>query len=109
MPKLAETWVVVGGQTDVDEAAEKWRYTVHGFGDLLYQPNPVTIQRLAEQRWTLPQVYAAWTRGTDPAVHIKALQRLLDAGATPIIHSGQTDPLRVIDFYGRQVLPHMHR
>jgi TAT-translocated FGD2 family F420-dependent dehydrogenase len=109
MPKLAETWVVVGGQAEAEQAAEKWRFTVHGFGDLLYQPNPVTIQRLAEQRWTLPRVYEAWPRGEDPNVHIKAMQRLLDAGATPFVHSGQADQRRVIDFYGREVLPHLHR
>ncbi|AWS47322.1 F420-dependent hydroxymycolic acid dehydrogenase [Streptosporangium sp. 'caverna'] len=109
MPKLVERWVVVGDQTDADQAAEKWRFTVHGFGDLLYQPNPVTIQRLAEERWKLEQVYAEWPRGTDPQVHIKATQKLLDAGATPFIHSGQADQQRVIEFYGREVLPHVHR
>ncbi|GAA4603334.1 F420-dependent hydroxymycolic acid dehydrogenase [Actinoallomurus liliacearum] len=109
MPKFAETWVVVGGRAEADEAAEKWRFTVHGFGDLLYQPNPVTIQRIAEQRWPLEKVYAAWPRGTDPQVHITALQRLLDAGVTPFVHSGQADQPRVIDFYGREVLPHLRR
>ncbi|GLW12563.1 F420-dependent hydroxymycolic acid dehydrogenase [Microtetraspora sp. NBRC 13810] len=109
MPKLAETWVVVGGRAEAEQAARKWRFTVHGFGDLLYQPNPVTIQRIAEQRWPLPRVYRDWPRGTDPQTHIKALQRLLDAGATPFVHTGQADQQRVIDFYGREVLPHLHR
>jgi TAT-translocated FGD2 family F420-dependent dehydrogenase len=109
MIKIAETFAVVGGQAEANEAAEKWRFTVHGFGDLLYQPNPATIQRLAEQRWPLEKVYVAWPRGTDPQVHITALQRLLDAGVTPFIHSGQTDQPRVIDFYGREVLPHLRR
>jgi len=109
MPKLVETWVVVGGQAEADQAARKWRFTVHGFGDLLYQPNPVTIQRIAEQRWPLSKVYASWPRGTDPQVHIKAVQRLLDIGATPFIHSGQDDQEKVIDFYAREVLPHVHR
>ncbi|MCO5995283.1 F420-dependent hydroxymycolic acid dehydrogenase [Actinoallomurus rhizosphaericola] len=109
MPKIAETWVVVGGRAETNEAARKWRFTVHGFGDLLYQPNPVTIQRLAEQRWPLEKVYSAWPRGTDPQVHITALQRLLNEGVTPFIHSGQTDQRHVIDFYGREVLPHLRR
>jgi TAT-translocated FGD2 family F420-dependent dehydrogenase len=109
MPKLVESWVVVGGQAEADQAARKWRFTVHGFGDLLYQPNPVTIQRLAEQRWPLSKVYASWPRGTDPQVHIRAVQRLLDIGATPFIHSGQDDQEKVIDFYAREVLPHVHR
>ncbi|WP_344919593.1 F420-dependent hydroxymycolic acid dehydrogenase [Streptosporangium oxazolinicum] len=109
MPKLVETWVVVGGRAEADQAAEKWRFTVHGFGDLLYQPNPVTIQRLAEQRWKLQQVYAGWPVSTDPKVHIKATQRIVDLGATPFIHSGQEDQRRVVEFYGREVLPHVHR
>ncbi|GII56799.1 F420-dependent hydroxymycolic acid dehydrogenase [Planotetraspora thailandica] len=109
MPKLAETWVVVGGKDDAEYAARQWRFTVHGFGDLIYQPNPVTIQRLAEQRWPLSKVYANWPRGTDPQVHVTAVQRLLDAGATPFIHAGQADQSKVIDFYSREVLPHVHR
>jgi TAT-translocated FGD2 family F420-dependent dehydrogenase len=109
MPKFVETWVVVGDKADAEYAAEKWRFTPGGFGDLLYEPNPVTIQRLSEQRWTLPEVYGDWPRGTDPEVHIKAAQRFLDLGATPFIHSGQADQPRVIEFYGREVLPHLHR
>ncbi|EUA23240.1 putative F420-dependent GLUCOSE-6-PHOSPHATE DEHYDROGENASE FGD2 domain protein [Mycobacterium xenopi 4042] len=27
-----------------------------------------------------------WTTGTDPATHIKAVQAVLDAGATPFMH-----------------------
>ncbi|WP_207757557.1 F420-dependent hydroxymycolic acid dehydrogenase [Nonomuraea cypriaca] len=108
MPKLVETWVVVGDRAQAEQAAQKWRFTVHGFGDLLYQPNPVTIQRIAEKRWTLPQVYQSWPRGTDPETHIKALQRIVDAGGTPFVHSGQNDQQRVIDFYAREVLPHVH-
>src|SRR4051812_41816345 len=107
MPKLVETFVVVGGRSEAEYAARKWRFTVDAFGDLLYVPNPVTIQRLAEQRWSLPEVYANWPRGTDPEVHIAALQKTLDAGGTPFVHSGQADQRRVIDFYGERVLPHL--
>jgi TAT-translocated FGD2 family F420-dependent dehydrogenase len=107
MPKLVETFVVVGGRREAEYAARKWRFTVDAFGDLLYQPDPVTIQRIAEQRWTLPEVYASWPRGTDPRVHIDALQKTIDAGGTPMVHSGQADQRRVIDFYGERVLPHL--
>ncbi|MFI5912028.1 TIGR03557 family F420-dependent LLM class oxidoreductase [Dactylosporangium sp. NPDC051541] len=108
MPKFVETMVAVGGEPDVEYAAERWRFTVDAFGDLLYQPNPVTIQRLAEQRWPLPQVYAKWPRGTDPAPHIAVLQHIIDGGGTPFVHSGQSDQRRVIDFYGAEVLPKLH-
>lgn len=107
MPKLVETFVVVGNRGDAEEAARLWRFTVNPWGDLLYVPDPARIQQLAEQRWTLPQVYGAWPVSTDPAVHLAAVRKLLKLGATPYIHSGQHDQHKVIDFYGRHVLPHL--
>ena len=107
MPKLVETFVVVGGRTDAEQAARLWRFTVNPWGDLLYVPDPARIQQLAEKRWTLPQVYGRWPVSTDPAVHLAALRPLLKMGATPYIHSGQADQRRVIEFYGRHVLPHL--
>jgi hypothetical protein len=71
----------------------------------LYQPNPVTIERISPQASEPPPW---WVRGTDPAVHIAAAQKLLDVGAIPVIHAPQADPRRVIDFYGQRVLPHLH-
>ncbi|MEV6866323.1 LLM class flavin-dependent oxidoreductase [Streptosporangium subroseum] len=109
MPKLVETWVVVGDRAQAEYAANQWRFTPGGFGDLLYQPNPVTIQQIAEKRWPLAEVYKSWPLGTDPEVHIKALQKIVDVGGIPMVHSGQKDQARVIDFYGREVLPHVHR
>ena len=107
MPKLVETFVVVGNKRDAEQAAELWRFTVDPWGKLVYEPDPARIQQLAEQWWTLPQVYAHWPVSTDPAVHIKAVRTLLSMGATPYIHSGQPDQRRVIDFYGEHVLPHL--
>jgi F420-dependent hydroxymycolic acid dehydrogenase len=52
-------------------------------------------------------VYAKWPRGTDPDPHIKNLQQIIDAGGTPFVHSGQADQHRFLDFYGKQVLPHL--
>jgi len=65
----------------------------------------VTIEQISQQA---PQPQASWVLGTDPAVHIAAAQKLLDAGATPFIHAPQADPRRVIDFYGQRVLPQLH-
>ena len=107
MPKLVETFVVVGNKADAEQAAELWRFTVDPWSKLVYEPDPARIQQLAEQWWTLPQVYGRWPVSTDPAVHIKAVRALLAMGATPYIHSGQPDQRRVIDFYGRHVLPHL--
>ncbi len=107
MPKLVETFVVVGDRDDAEQAARLWRFTVNPWRDLVYVPDPARIQQLAEQRWTLPQVYKNWPVSTDPAVHLKAVRALLGMGATPYIHSGQEDQRRVIDFYGSHVLPHL--
>jgi hypothetical protein len=53
-------------------------------------------------------VYADWSVGTDPEVHIEAIRKLFASGATLVnIHSGQADQRKVIDFYGRHVLPRL--
>jgi len=108
MPIFVEGFVVVGDSTDVDYAAQRWRFlaappTAH----LLDQPNPVIIEQIAQQA-PLSQVSASWVRGTDPTAHITAAQKLLDAGVTPFIHAPQADLRRVIDFYGQRVLPQLH-
>jgi TAT-translocated FGD2 family F420-dependent dehydrogenase len=108
MPIFLETFVVVGDRSDLDYAAQRWRFlaappTAH----LVDQPNPVTIEQTVA-RVPLPQVSASWVVGTDPARHIAAAQKLLDAGITPFIHAAQADPRRVIDFYGQRVLPQLH-
>jgi dTDP-glucose pyrophosphorylase len=44
----------------------------------------------------------------DPGVHVVAIQKLTEMGATDVfIHSGQHDQQRVIEFYGREVLPRL--
>ncbi|MGC9671056.1 F420-dependent hydroxymycolic acid dehydrogenase [Planosporangium sp. 12N6] len=108
MPIYVEHFVVVGGQDEATYAAERWRFTADQSPDQVYQPDPVVIQSLAEQRVPLPEVYAQWTVGDDPAVHIRALQKIIALGGTPFVHSGQADQQRVIDFYGSSVLPHVH-
>ena len=108
MPIFLERFVVVGDRSDVDYTAQRWRFlatppTAH----LLNQPNPVTIEQIAQQV-PLAQVSGSWVAGTDPTEHISAAQKLLDAGVTPFIHAPQADPRRVIDFYGQRVLPQLH-
>ncbi|WP_432570575.1 TIGR03557 family F420-dependent LLM class oxidoreductase [Kineococcus sp. SYSU DK005] len=106
MPKLGELFVNVTEQ-DLEYAATLWHFTVDPWDpSLLYEPNPVEIQRKAEQMWPLEQVYAQWPKG-GPENHVAAVQELLDAGVTPFVHSGQPDQSAVIDFYGRYVLPNL--
>jgi F420-dependent hydroxymycolic acid dehydrogenase len=51
---------------------------------------------------------ATGRRGTDPAVHSKTVTELFNSGVRIVnIHSGQADPKRVIEFYGKEVLPRL--
>jgi TAT-translocated FGD2 family F420-dependent dehydrogenase len=107
MPVLVETFVTVGDGPDVDDAARKWRFlAAPGSAHLLQQPNPEIIQQVAQQA-PLTSVTSGWVRGADPGPHIDAARRLLDAGAIPFIHAPENDAHRVIDFYGRKVLPEL--
>lgn len=101
--KRAELFAVVGDNTVATRAATLWRFTA-GAVD---QPNPVEIQRAAESN-PIDKVLAGWTVGTDPALHINAVQRILDAGAIPFLHFPQDDPLVAIEFYRANVLPKLH-
>jgi TAT-translocated FGD2 family F420-dependent dehydrogenase len=108
MPIFLECFVVVGDGSEIDYAAQRWRFlAAPPAAQLLSQPNPVTIEQIAQQV-PLGQVSASWIVGTNPATHIAAVQKLLDAGITPFIHAPQADPGRAIDFYGQRVLPQLH-
>jgi TAT-translocated FGD2 family F420-dependent dehydrogenase len=102
MPRFAELFAVVGDQADITYAAERWRFTAAGSD----QPNPVAIQAAA-RRAPLPRVASHWATGTDPQVHVTALRRLRRDGIVPFVHAPQRDPRRLIDFYAREVLPHV--
>jgi F420-dependent hydroxymycolic acid dehydrogenase len=103
MPKWAELFAVPGEQDEIDRAARLWSFTAAGSID---QPNPEAIQQAAE-RTPPEQVAAGWVTGTDPAVHIGAVQRMIDGGRTPFLHFPQDDPGAAIDFYRTQVLPRL--
>jgi hypothetical protein len=72
--------------------------------------DPEEIQRRADAEIPLEKVYGDWPVGTDPEAHIKTITDLFSSGATIVnIHSGQADQKRVIDFYGKEVLPRIKR
>lgn len=98
--KRAELFAVVGNHDQATRAATLWRFTA-GAVD---QPNPVEIQRAAEAN-PIDKVLANWTVGTDPAPHVDAVQKVLDAGAVPFLHFPQDDPISAIDFYRINILP----
>jgi alkanesulfonate monooxygenase SsuD/methylene tetrahydromethanopterin reductase-like flavin-dependent oxidoreductase (luciferase family) len=103
---LVEQFVVVGDNQEAARAAEKWRFIPKAFKKFYNNPDPAAIQSQAEADLPLDKVFADWPVGTDPAVHIDAIEELFAAGATIVnIHSGQDDQKKVIDFYGSNVLP----
>jgi hypothetical protein len=110
MPVLVEQYVVVGGKKEAETAAELWRFGPKAFESYYNVRDPQTIQERAEAEVPLEKVYSDWPIGTDPQVHVKAIQELFESGATIVnIHSGQPDQKKVIEFYGREVLPKLKR
>lgn len=109
MPVFVETFVVVGGKEEAEEAARLWNFIPQAFKGYHNIPDPAEIERRAAADLPLAKVYGEWTVGTDPARHIAALRELFESGATTVtIHSGQPDQRRILEFYGRQVLPQIH-
>ena len=107
---LVEQYVVVGDQKDAEQAAELWRFGPKAFKTYYNIRDPKMIQQRAEAEIPLEQVYADWPVSTDPAAHIKTITELFDSGVTIAnIHTGQPDQKRVIEFYGKEVLPRLKR
>jgi hypothetical protein len=110
MPLVSEHMVVVGGQSEAEKYARLWRFMPKSWEKYVNDPDPLDIQRQAEQEVPLQEVYKDWPVSEDPSVHIQALQKLVDQGITHIfVHSPQADQRRVIRFYSEQVLPHVER
>jgi F420-dependent hydroxymycolic acid dehydrogenase len=97
---------VVGGNREVQEAAELWRFIPKAFKGYHAIPDPAKIQQRAETELPLDKVTSGWPIGTDPAAHIQVIRELFASGATIVnIHAGQRDQRRVIEFHGSRVLP----
>jgi TAT-translocated FGD2 family F420-dependent dehydrogenase len=108
LPVLVEQFVVVGSQDDAAQAAGLWRFLPKAFKGYHNIPDPAEIQRRAEAEIPIKQLIESWAVGTDPAVHIQAIETLFKSGVTIVnIHSGQPEQGEVIEFYGKNVLPHV--
>ena len=108
MPVLVEAFVVVGGQSDAQMAAKLWNFIPKAFKGYQNIPDPAQIERQAQADLPLPKVYADWTVSTDPMAHVAAIRKLFDSGVSIVnVHSGQPDQQRVLDFYGKEVLPRL--
>jgi len=110
MPVLVEQYAVVSDKGDAEKAAELWRFGPKAFKSYYNIRDPDEIQQRADSEVPLEKVYGDWPVSTDPAAHIKVISELFDSGATIVnIHSGQEDQKRVIEFYGKEVLPRIKR
>jgi len=110
MPVFLEQYVVVGNQKDAQEAAELWRFGPKAWKPYFNIRDPKEIQRRAEAELPIEEVTKGWTISTDPEEHVKALEEAFAGGATEVhIHSGQPDQRRVIEFYGKEVLPRFRK
>jgi F420-dependent hydroxymycolic acid dehydrogenase len=106
MPVLVELFVVVGDESEAKASAELWRFIPKAFKTYYNVRDPQVIQDRATAELPLPEVYRDWPVSMNPEVHVKAVTELFQSGATIVnIHSGQADQKRVIDFYGKNVLP----
>ena len=62
----------------------------------------------AESEVPLEKVYGEWPVSTDAAPHSKTVTELFRSSATIVnIHTAQADRKRVIEFYGKEALPHV--
>jgi TAT-translocated FGD2 family F420-dependent dehydrogenase len=106
MPVLVEAFVVVGDQNEAQAAAKLWNFIPKAFKGYQNIPDPTQIERRAQSELPLPKVFGDWTVSVNPDAHIQAIEKLFDSGVTIVnIHSGQSDQQKVIEFYGREVLP----
>ena len=106
MPVLVEAFVVVGDQGDAQTAAKLWNFIPKAFKGYQNVADPAEIERRAQTELPLPKVLEIWTVSSDPDAHVEAITQLFDSGVTIVnVHSGQPDQEKVIEFYGKEVLP----
>jgi F420-dependent hydroxymycolic acid dehydrogenase len=110
MPVFIEQYVVVGGKKELNEAAELWRFGPKAWKPYFNIRDPKTIEDRANAEIPIEKVIEGWPVGTDPEAHVKVISALFESGATGVhIHSGQHDQRKVIDFYGKEVLPRLRK
>jgi TAT-translocated FGD2 family F420-dependent dehydrogenase len=110
LPVLVEQYVIVGDKREAETAAELWRFGPKAFKSYYNIRDPQEIQRRADSEIPLDQVYGDWPTSTDPAAHLKVVNELFESGVSIVnIHSGQSDQQKVIDFYGKEIVPQLKR
>ncbi|MGH9512339.1 MAG: TIGR03557 family F420-dependent LLM class oxidoreductase [Terriglobales bacterium] len=110
MPVFIEQYAVVGDKKDAEVAANLWRFGPKAWNPYFNIRDPEEIERRANAEVRLEKVTEGWPVSTDPDAHVKVISELFESGATEVhIHSGQPDQKRVVDFYGREVLPRLRK
>lgn len=110
MPVLVEQYVVVGDENDAKKAAELWRFGPKAFSDYYNVRDPQEIEKRADAEVPLQKVYRDWPVSTDPQAHLKTIHALFSSGVSIVnIHCGQPDQKKVIEFYGREIIPKLKR
>ena len=107
LPVVVELYAVYGGEKEARQSADLWHFGPrawqHGYFD---EVDPLRIQQKAEREIPLESVYKDWPVGTEPEVHVKAIEKVAANGATHVILTTATPNQReVIDFFGSRVLP----
>ena len=105
LARIVELWLVVGDRHEALRCAPLWQF-LPVFPEVLNVTDPRNIQRIAMERSSPERVVEGWLVSEDPAAHLAAIEELVGLGATHIyIHSPQPDQRKVIDFYGKHVIP----
>ena len=107
---LAELMVVVGGEAEARQVADKWRFQPHAWDRYVEVPDPRTIAEEAHRMVPQEDAMASYVIGDSPEPHVQRLVQLFQAGVTQaFVHSGQDDQRHVVEFYGGRVLPEVRR
>jgi TAT-translocated FGD2 family F420-dependent dehydrogenase len=108
MPVLVEAFVVVGDQNDAQRAAKLWNFIPKAFKGYENILDPAQIELRPQTGLPLSKLFEDWTVSFNPDAHVHMINKLFDSGVTIVnVHSGQMDQQRVIEFYGREVLPRL--
>jgi TAT-translocated FGD2 family F420-dependent dehydrogenase len=105
LARIVELWCVVGDREEALSCAPMWQF-LPVFQDVVNITDPRNVQRVAMERSSPERVVDGWFVSDDPDAHVAAIRELASLGTTHVfVHSPQPDQRKVIEFYGRRVIP----